>query len=203
MTYIDLTMPLTNNTPVYPGDPKVDIKVAAEPETDGYLDHSLSLGTHNGTHIDAPAHMVAGGKVLSDFSVDSFVGRGVVVDVRKGFDLEVLEAANIKQDDIVLLMTGKSDNFDAADYYTDYPAVTEEFADYLVGRHVRMVGVDTGSIDHEPFPVHKKLLGSDILIIENLVNISQLLGKDFTVFALPLNLNVEGSPARVIAQVNG
>lgn len=86
-------------------------------------------------------------------------------------------------------------------YYTDYPAVPEDIAQQLVDMKVKMVGVDMGSIDHDPFPVHKLLLGSDILIIENLVNVGQLVGKKFKVYALPLNLQVEASPARVIAEI--
>lgn len=202
MNYIDLTMPLTPSTPVYPGDPQVEVTVAGELDKDGYLDHLLKLGTHNGTHIDAPAHMIANGKLLSAFSLDHFVGTGKVVDVREGFSLDALEAADIQQGDIVLLYTGKSEHFDAPDYYTDYPSVTDEAAEFVVTKGAKMVGVDTGSVDHEPFLVHKKLLGNDVLIIENLVNLGQLVGKSFTVFALPLNLTVEGSPARVIAQVN-
>lgn len=202
MNYIDLTMPLTPSTPVYPGDPTVEVTVAAELEADGYLDHVVTLGTHNGTHIDAPAHMVADGKLLPAYSVDRFVGPGKIVDVREGFSLSALEAANIQQGDIVLFYTGKSEQFSAPDYYTDYPAITDEAADFVINKGAKMVGVDTGSVDHEPFSVHKKLLGNDVLIIENLVNLGQLIGRDFTVFALPLNLAVEGSPARVIAQLN-
>ncbi len=202
MKYIDLTMPLNPSTPVYPGDPNVEVTVAAELSTDGYLDHLLKLGTHNGTHIDAPAHMVADGKLLPSYSVDRFVGSGKLVDVREGFTTQALEAADIQKDDIVLFYTGKSEHFDAPDYYTDYPSVTNEAAEFVVAKGAKMVGVDTGSVDHEPFQIHKQLLSNDILIIENLVNLDQLVNKRFTVFALPLNLAVEGSPARVITQIN-
>ena len=78
-------MPLNASTPVYPGDPKVDVKVAAELTKDGYLDHSLKLGTHNGTHVDAPAHMVKDGKNLKDFPLDNFVGNGLVVSKDQGY----------------------------------------------------------------------------------------------------------------------
>lgn len=202
MNYIDLTMPLTSSTPVYPGDPKVEIEVAANLETDGYLDHLLKLGTHNGTHIDTPAHMIVDGKLLPAFSVDRFVGTGKVVDVREGFTIQALELADIQQGDIVLFYTGKSEHFDAPDYYINYPAISDEAAEFVVSKGAKMVGVDTGSVDHEPFNVHKKLLSNDILLIENLINLGQLVGKSFTVYALPLNIAVEGSPARVIAQLN-
>jgi kynurenine formamidase len=66
-----------------------------------------------------------------------------------------------------------------------------------------MVGFDTCSADILPdFPVHKILLGNDMLIIENLTNIEQLSGHSFTVYALPIKLVVDGAPARVIAVIN-
>jgi arylformamidase len=196
--YIDLTMPLNPQTPVYPGDPNVEISEAANFNRDGYLDHLIKLGTHNGTHIDAPAHMIEKGKMLKDYSVDSFVGNGVVIEAENKFSLESL---NVRKGDIVLFRTGKSDNYLTSDYYTKYSAVPEEIARQLVNLKVKMVGVDMGSIDHEPFPTHKHLLGNGILIIENLVNLDKLVGKSFKIYAFPLNVSVEGSPARVVAEL--
>lgn len=194
-------MPLNADTPVYPGDPKVQIEVAGQIDKDGYLDHLLSFGTHNGTHIDAPAHMVSDGKMLDAFNVDSFIGTGKLLDVRSGFKLSVLEVTDIQANDIILFYTGASDNYKSPDYYENHPVITDEFADYAVSNGVKMIGVDTGSVDNEPFSIHKKLLVNNILIIENLVNLNKLLGKKFKVIALPLNLEVEGSPARVIAEI--
>jgi arylformamidase len=201
MTYIDLTMPLNPQTPVYPGDPAVEVGVAAELDKDGYLDHTLQLGTHNGTHIDAPAHMVARGKMLNEFPVDCFVGPGKVVDVRNGIDPDLLEAADVQVDDIVFFYTGFSERCDAPDYYEAEPLIPEEAVEFLIDRNIKMFGIDAGSVDGEPFPVHKALLSKDILIIENLVNLRSLVGKRFNVTALPLNVDVEGCPARVIAEI--
>lgn len=73
---IDLSVPINEQTPVYPGDPAVKIAPAGNLERDGYCDHLISLGTHVGTHIDAPAHMVAGGKTLNQIPLDHFIGKG-------------------------------------------------------------------------------------------------------------------------------
>lgn len=202
MTYIDLTMPLNQKTPVYPGDPEVKVDVAAQLDKDGYLDHVLHVGTHNGTHIDAPAHMVKDGKLLNQFSVDHFIGPAKLIDARDGFNTSAVEQADIKADDIVLFYTGTSENYNSPTYYRDHQVVTPEVAEALVAHKVKMVGIDTGSIDMEPFEVHKKLLSNDVLIIENLVGLKDLLSKSFMVYALPLNLDVEGSPARVVAVVD-
>jgi kynurenine formamidase len=85
-------------------------------------------------------------------------------------------------------------------YYNDYPAITEDMAQYLIEKKVKMVGVDMCSVDHEPFPVHKILLDKGILIIENLTNLFPLQGKEFIVRAFPLRLDIDASPARVIAE---
>jgi kynurenine formamidase len=73
---IDLTHRLNKNTPVYPGDAEIKISSTDTIEENGYLGHNLQLGTHSGTHIDAPAHMISGSKTLDKFGIESFVGRG-------------------------------------------------------------------------------------------------------------------------------
>lgn len=58
------------------------------------------------------------------------------------------------------------------------------------------------SPDHKPFPIHRILLRNDILIIENLTNLKELIGKKFKVYAFPINLQIEASPVRVVAEIN-
>jgi arylformamidase len=184
---IDLSVPINEQTPVYPGDPATKIDPAGILTKDGYNDHYISLGTHVGTHIEDKVAM------------DSFVGRGVVVDVASGF--EAVKQADIQAGDIVLFHTDMSDKYHESIYFEDYPAMSEEVARYLVEAKVKMIGVDTCSVDNQDgFPVHKILLTGNVLIIENLTNLNQLTGKDFKVYALPLNLQIDGSPARVIAE---
>lgn len=208
---IDLTMRLTDDTPVYPGDPPVRVSVAAGFEDAGFFNTRLSLGSHNGTHIDAEGHMVPGGRMLDDYPLDRFHGRGVLLDVRADSPApdpdaaeatEATEATEIGPDCIVLLRTGLSDARHKADYYARVPDLTTALVDHLVERGVKMVGIDAGSIDNEPFAIHKALLSHDILIAENLVGLAALASRaaaGFDVWALPLNLEVEASPARVVA----
>lgn len=201
--FIDLSHRLNNDTPVYPGDAEIKITIADAFEQNGYLGHNLELGTHSGTHIDAPAHMIEGGKTLDKFGVESFVGRGCYIFLENGeFTLEAVQNADIKPGDIVIFDTQSSYHFKKPEYFTDYPTMSEEIAQYLVDMKVRMVGVDTCSIDILPdFPVHKLLLENDILIIENLTNVEQLTGYTPTIYALPIKTDLDGAPARVIAEV--
>lgn len=92
--------------------------------------------------------------------------------------------------------------FKDPEYFTDFPVMSQQVADYLVEKKVKMVGLDTCSADNKAdFPIHKTLLGADILIIENLTNVEQLSGMKAKIYALPLKIDVDGAPARVIADI--
>jgi len=198
---IDLSVPINEQTPVYPGDPAPKIEPASVLAKDGYNDHLVSLGTHIGTHIDAPMHMLENGANLDSVSVEQFVGNGKLVQI-KDDDFDAVKTAGIQAGDIVLFYTGMSDRFHDPVYFEEYPAMPEEIAQYLVDTKVKMVGVDTCSVDNQDdFPIHKVLLADNVLIIENLTNLSQLLGKQFNIYALPIKLQIDGAPARVIAEV--
>ncbi len=201
MKFIDLSVPINEDTPIYPGDPKTSIKPAGVLEKDGFCDHYVSMGTHVGTHVDAPMHMIAGGQSLDQVPVDQFIGRGVYVEVTDG-NFDAVREADIHEGDIVLLSTGMGAKYHEPVYFDDYPAMSDEIANYLVQKKIKMVGVDTCSVDNKDgFPVHKILLGGNVLIIENLTNLGQLAGKTFRIFALPINLQIDGAPARVIAEI--
>lgn len=201
MKIIDLSQPINEETPVFPGGPPVELKRNTTIQKDGYEDHLLKIETHIGTHIDAPSHMIANGKSLGEVSIEQFAGGGVYIDVKNEFDLNTVEGINIKQDSIVLFHTGMSNTWGKSEYFTTNPQMSEELAHYLVEQRVKMVGVDACSVDREPFPIHKILLGNNILLIENLTNLELLKGKKFNVYALPLKLQVDGSPTRVIAEI--
>jgi kynurenine formamidase len=201
MPYLDLSVTISDELPVYPGDPDVRIEPAAKYTSEGYNDHVVRIGTHAGTHIDAPFHMIDHGKTLEHYPVDQFVGRGRYVRVQGEFDLAAVQAAGIEAGDIVLFDTGLSQAYNEPDYFEKFPHMPEDVAQYLIQQKVKMVGADTCSPDTAPFTIHKLLLGADVLVIENLTNLRGLAGKEFTVYALPLKLQVDGAPARVIAEV--
>ncbi len=202
MKLIDLSVPISANMPVYPGDPHVVIKPAGKLEKDGFEDHYLSIGTHAGTHIDAPRHMISDGKGLDQFPLEKFTGRGVVIDILdKHFDLGKIKSANIQPDDIVFFRTSMSDFFDKPEYFDNYPAIPEDVTKYLIEKKIKIVGVDMCSVDHEEFIAHKLFLQNEILIIENLTSLKALQDKQFTIYAFPLKLDLDGSPVRVVAEI--
>lgn len=199
--FVDLSVSINEQTPVYPGDPAIIIERVATLAKDDYCGHHISIGTHAGTHIDAPMHMLEGGKSLDQMPLEQFIGNGRLVEAT-GNNFDAVKKMNLKAGDIVLFHTGMSDKYHDPIYFEDYPAMSQEVAEYLVESKVKMVGVDTCSIDNtDGFPIHRILLGGDVLIIENLTNLDRLAGKKFKLFALPLNLQIDASPARVIAEL--
>lgn len=201
-SFVDLSVVINNKLPVYPGDPQVKVAEVAILAVEGYNDHSVHLGTHAGTHIDAPFHMVHGGKTLDAFPVSKFVGRGCYISAPGGkFDLAAVKAAGVQAGDIVLFHTGLSDNMADPAYFENSPSIPEDIAEYLAEKKVNMVGMDMCGPDEPPYAIHKILLQKEVLIIENLVGLENLAGKKCRVFALPLKLAVDGAPARVIAEI--
>lgn len=113
MNIIDLTRTYTRGMPTYPGDPIPELKPIASIGIDGFVDHLVTTGMHVGTHIDAPLHMIEGGKKISEIKPDRFFGRGVCINAEGVKDIaeNVLENVELKQGDIVLVHTGFDKQF--------------------------------------------------------------------------------------------
>lgn len=204
MKYIDLTHTFINDMPVFPGDSAPVLVKTNDVNKDGILDHRLSTGMHVGTHIDAPAHMMPGGKFLHEYPPEKFFGRGIIVDARgkSSADVDLLAGPEIKKGDIVLVCFGWSTEFGSDEYYQNYPELTEGFAKKLAELGVSIVGTDTPSPDRAPYKVHKILFNADILIIENLTNLEKLIShKNFEIIALPAKLQTEAAACRVVAKI--
>lgn len=201
---IDLSMPVNEQTVVFPGDAKPIFEQAGTLETVGFIDHVVHINNHLGTHIDAPDHMLEKGQSLSDYPIDRFVCEAICVDAREQdlLTLDLLNDIDIKPNDAVLFYTARGDNYTQQSYATDYPSIDLNLAKFLVKKGVKLVGVDMISFDHEePFPIHKVLLDNDVLLIENLINLEAVAGKRFRLYALPIRLELHAAPARVVAEL--
>src|SRR3989344_4992386 len=131
MNIVDLSIPIDNRTPVYPGDPKQEINQIAHIEKEGWNENRLIFNTHFSTHIDAPYHMLKDGKKLSEYSLDKLIGEGIVLDVRRGFDLDILESTKIKKGSIVFLWTGQTEKLYSG-YFERATFIPAAFAEKLV-----------------------------------------------------------------------
>jgi arylformamidase len=198
-TFYDLTHEIVSHLPVYPGDLDPQVSVVTTLVRDGFTTSSVTIGTHAGTHIDAPIHMIKQGKRLGDYSLKRFMLPAVCIDVRQGFDADVIRA-HAHAGCGVLFYTAASDYFHEVRYWHEYMTMPDDIVAILIGQGVSLVGIDAGSFDIDAqFPIHKKLLAADILLIENLTNLTSVANKAFQLIALPLKLAHDGAPARVIA----
>jgi kynurenine formamidase len=202
--WLDLSRPLEDKNPVYPGDPEFILIKESDIKKDGYTLYRIETGNHTGTHIDGPLHILEEGRWLSDFTPESFSGEGVLIDVRGEEIIYPTQEAldRVKPGSIVLFLTGHSAKWNQLDYYKDHPVLSTEYAEALAVKKVKMVGLDNPSVDYAPFLTHKILLGSEILIIEELYQLEALLKIDkFEVYAFPIPYQADSAPARVMAKL--
>lgn len=202
--FIDLTHTITDRMPIHPFDEPVLLKKTRYLTEDKYNDWKLCAGMHIGTHIDGPGHMTDSQTLLSDLPVDRFVGKGYLVDARNvnTIDAIMLKGMPTQKELVVLVLTGWDKKFGSAEYFDDHPVMTSDFAEELVKRNVKMVGIDFFSPDKPPFTVHHIFFDHNILLIENLTNLDRFQSvEEFTVIALPIKTVTDSALARVIAVV--
>ena len=212
MQVFDLSHPIAPAMPVFPGDPAPQFRIAAKLKEDGYTERIITLSSHTGTHIDAPAHVLSHGKTLDALPPEAFCGRGEVVDCRplesRPISLEFLKKSGCmaKPVDFVLLYTGWDAYWGKEAYFSGFPVLTPEAATWLVQAPLKGVGIDAVSmdaVDSTPLPVHHILLGCDVLLIENLTNLGNLPPKDFIFCCFPLPLaQGDASPVRATGIVD-
>lgn len=212
MKVTDLTHVIYSSMPVFPGTEQPLFQKANTIEKDGFQEAKITMYSHTGTHIDAPAHMLENGLYLDDFEIDRFIGTGVVLDFS---DLEEssigLERIKSYQDKInnvefIILKTGWSKYWGDVKYYADFPVLSEEAANWLARFKLKGIGIDAISIDNINtviFPVHKIFLAKNILIIENLTNLESIMEETFILSIMPLkNKAADGSPVRAFCIEN-
>lgn len=212
---IDLSHRIIGGMTVFPGDPVVTVSDAATVAADGFRVSALHLGSHTGTHVDAPAHSIADGATLEAIPLEQLIAPLVVLDARgraarASIGLEVLETApSIASGDIVAIMTGWDARFDDASYL-EHPVIDVALADALWARGVRVLGVDTLNPDPSwpgedgawNLPVHELWLGRGGVIVENLRSLDRVPASGAEAIILPLKLDgLDGAPVRAVARV--
>jgi len=216
MRLVDLTHPIAPGMPAFPGTPSPSFREDFTIAEHGFREREVTMISHTGTHADAPAHILPGGATFDAYGIDRFAGRAVVVDAAElaGADGLVGAAALATQQprlqgaDFVLLRTGWSRHWGQPAYFSGFPCLAPDGAQWLVDRGVRGFGVDAVSVDpadSTDLPVHKILLGAEVLIVENLAGLDALpAGAGFEFLALPLRLaDADGAPVRAVARLDG
>lgn len=210
-TLIDLTHPIHEDMPVYPGTEQPVISTGCSIEQDGFLEKKITFYSHTGTHMDAPAHLIKGGKYLDQYDISRFYGSAIVVHLElnedKSIDLGVLNPVEnqLKNIDFLLIHTGWSRYWGTDDYFANFPVLTPEAAEWMAGIGLKGIGFDVisaDSADTRTYPIHKILLGSDMVIVENLANLDQLHEGAFEFSCFPLHFQqADGSPIRAVASI--
>lgn len=208
MTIIDLTHPISAGMPVFPGTEPPEIVTACTVEEHGFLEKKITLFSHTGTHIDAPAHMLADGATLDQYPVEKFSGRACIyrhVAKEDRINVDHLEklTTQLCSADFLLICTGWDRYWGQEEYFGRFPVLDHSAAAWLLQFNLKGVGLDVISadaMDSQDFLNHQTLLGKDLVIVENLKGIS-LIPDDICIFqCLPLYLqNADGSPVRAIA----
>jgi kynurenine formamidase len=211
---VDLSMPLDGRTPFYPGDPEPRICAATTIAADGFNVSRLELGSHSGTHCDAPYHFDPDGARLDELPLERFLGRAVVVDAIAleprtaiGWEAFAPHAGALGPGVIVLLRTGW-DAHRESDAYFAHPYLDGDACGRLLDTGVRTIGIDAinldetpaGALDLERFRCHAQVSAAGGVIVENLVGLGAIDFADPLVSVLPLHIpGGDGAPARAVA----
>ncbi len=209
---IDLTHTISPETYVYPGTPSPSFNLVRTINRDGAQETLLQMGSHTGTHMDAPRHIQPDGSGLDQLPPSQFCGRAAVIDVSHLAPGSVITADFLREQngylrtaDYALFYTGWEKKWDTPAFLEEpFPILDAESARYLVSCGLKGVGTDAISVDsisNAEYPAHRVLLDGGLVIVENLC-LKKLLGRrDVMFFALPLKYaNADGAPVRAIAE---
>ncbi|SHM79732.1 Kynurenine formamidase [Anaerosporobacter mobilis DSM 15930] len=170
----------------------------------------IVLGSHTGTHMDAPLHFYDNTHGIDKMDLNLLIGEIEIVDFtnldRNTYvTLDMVKQINIKKR--MLFIFGWYKYWKTEQYYNGFPYFDMEAANYLIENGMKLIALDTPSPDannaiyeKNDSPVHKKLLQNNVVIIEYLTNTATIdINKQYEIVALPLKLkDIDGSPARVV-----
>lgn len=201
---IDVTVPLSAEVPTFPGDPRFQLEfthqiAAGQP----YNVARITVGSHSGTHVDAPYHFLADGATVDQLPLEIMMGKARVVElsVRDRIERADLEALDLRDDIRVLLKTRMSGQLRQPTFQEDFVYLTADGATYLAQAGIKLVGIDYLSVEKfgsADYAAHHALLDAGVVIIEGL-DLSEVEPGEYDMTCLPLRIvGADGSPARVI-----
>ncbi len=206
MRTYDVTLAITPDMPVWPGDALPDLELTGSIDAGGTANTSqISMSVHTGTHVDAPHHFLNDGRTVERLSLENLIGRVYVLHLP---DVDLITAGVLAEAEIpprtrrLLFKTRNSEYWSRGvkEFQTDFVAISPDGAEYLVNRNVKLVGVDYLSV--APYkagePTHRILLNAGVIVLEGL-DLSKVSQGRYTLHCLPMKLaGSDGAPARVI-----
>jgi arylformamidase len=209
MQIYDVSVPISELTPTYPGDPGIEIKHwLALANGDAANVSLLYFGAHSGTHVDAPAHFIEGGVKVEFLSLQSLIGEAEVIEVPE--EIQTIDEAFVggncgRNSERVLFKTRNSSfwNNPERGFRIDYTAIDPSAARRLVESGTKLVGIDYLSVERfqsEKFETHHTFLSAGVVILEGL-DLRQITAGFYELICLPLKIaggSGDGAPARAI-----
>ena len=207
MTIYDISLTISPFLPTWPGDPALELKQIESMDKGAHANVThISAAVHLGTHVDAPHHFLNDGRTVENLPLDVLTGPCYVVQLPDGVEAitaEMLERMELTFDfKRVLFGTSNSHWWKNGEtkFQTDFVAITEDGAEWLVKRGVQLVGVDYLSVAPygDSVPTHTVLLKAGVVVVEGL-NLSQVSRGFYDLYCLPLKIaGSDGAPARAI-----
>ncbi len=203
MKVFDISVPLRPDIPTYEGEPgpRLEFRKLLS-EGDSATVSVLSLGSHTGTHVDAPSHCLDGAHGVEKLPLDALVGWAYVAEFSGNTHItaEDLDSMAIPNDCRRLLFkTRNGPYWDDPEFHRDFIALASDAATKLAGTGIRLVGIDYLSIERfhaSPHEVHETLLASGVVILEG-VDLRRVTPGGYLLVCAPLNVvGAEGAPAR-------
>lgn len=208
MRVVDLSLPIYNEMPVYPGDPKVFFMKYRRINLDGYNLTQFLMGSHTGTHLDVPLHFIDGGQSIDKFPPESFMGEAYVFNLsHKKAEEDITPedlapyADKIRPGAKILLRTDWYKVLPDRRYFKEQPRISYELALWLVERKISLLGLETPTINPvDNKRLHQTLLSGGIILVEALAHLDEIKKDKVFFIALPLKiLDGDGSPIRAVA----
>lgn len=201
----DLTHTIAPGMPVYPGTESPILTAGNTIEKDGFAETLLSIFSHTGTHMDAPAHMKVGGATLDTLDISRFMGTAAVIPCEEGATMQAVNAFRDIADraDFLILKTGWEKYWGKPEYFA-WPPVEREVMEYAAATGKKGVGIDSMSSDpdDESFENHAIAFNAGMVLVENLCNLDAISGRLVQFYALPLKfIDSDGAPVRAVAVV--
>lgn len=204
---VDLTHPLADGDEAYPGDPGVSYETVHRVEEGGYHVTLIKMGSHVGTHLDAPRHIDDRGLTVERLELAKCIGPARVVDAdlsasgaitRANIDLD---PAALTGGDRILFRTGWAKERRGNRFFSEFPDLDLGLARILADRGVVLVGLEQPSV-HKTLhkEVHRTLLDKEVVLVEALANLDQLTSKEVFLMCLPLpHVGLDGGEVRAVA----
>jgi len=209
---VDLTHPLSEETPVYPGSMSFSIFEKSKIVANGKKTSEIRLTTHTGTHIDAPAHVFSNGKTVDKISLDEIMGKALLLSLKpECYSQDTYYLKDLQGDldsvndvDVLIIKVGGSSTSKGCErLFKNYPVPDESVVRWILDSEVKCLGTDAISVDKINSNLmrnHKMLLGENVLIIEGLFNLNKVSSSIFFFIGAPIKIEgADGAPCRVMA----